>query len=131
MQVLEGAALLALLDNRLGHALAHAADAGQAEAHALLGRRELGAGLVDNRRQDGDAVVPASGDVGHDVVGLARVGGKHGRDVLVGIMGLERGGLHDQDRVAGGVGLVERVGCELEDVVPDTSSQIFWATARL
>ena len=64
-------------------------------------------------------MVTASGDVVHDFVGLARVGGKHGRHVLVGIMGLEPGGLHDQDRIAGGVGLVERVGCELENVVPD------------
>ncbi len=37
VQVLEGAALLALLDDRLGNALAHAADTGQAEAHALRG----------------------------------------------------------------------------------------------
>ena len=37
----------------------------------------------------------------------------------LGVMGLEPGGLHDEDGIARGVGLVERVGRELKDVVPD------------
>ena len=59
VQRLKRTARLALGDNRLRHAGTHAADAGQTKAHALLGSRELGAGLVDVWRQHGNAVVTA------------------------------------------------------------------------
>ena len=119
VQCLKRTARLALGDNRLRHAGAHAADAGQTKAHALLGSRELGAGLVDIWRQHGDAVVTARRDVVHDLVGLARIGRQNGRHVLVRIVRLEPRRLHNQDGVAGGVRLVEGVGCELENIVPN------------
>ena len=103
MQRLKRAARLALGDNRLRHASAHAADAGQTKAHALLGSRELGTGLVDIWRQHGDAVVAARRDVMNDLVGLARVGRQNGRHVLVRIVRLEPRRLHNQDGVASGV----------------------------
>ena len=119
VQRLKRTARLALGDNRLRHAGAHAADAGQAKAHALLGSRELGAGLVDIWRKHGDAVVTARRDVVHDLVGLARIGRQNGRHVLVRIVRLEPRRLHNQDGVAGGVRLVKGVGRELENIVPN------------
>ena len=119
VQRLKRTARLALGDNRLRHAGAHAADAGQTKAHALLGSRELGTGLVDIWRQHGDAVVTARRDVVNDLVGLARIGRQNGRHVLVRIVRLEPRRLHNQDGVAGGVRLVEGVGCELENIVPN------------
>ena len=119
VQRLKRAARLALGDNRLRHAGAHAADAGQTKAHALLGSRELGTGLVDIWRQHGDAVVTARRDVVNDLVGLARVGRQNGRHVLVRIVRLEPCRLHNQDGVAGGVRLVKGVGRELENIVPN------------
>ena len=119
VQRLKRAARLALGDNRLRHAGTHAADAGQAKAHALLGSRELGAGLVDIWRKHGDAVMTARRDVVHDLVGLARIGRQNGRHVLVRIVRLEPRRLHNQDGIAGGVRLVEGVRCELENIVPN------------
>lgn len=119
VQVLVRTVRLALVDDCLRHALAHASDAGKAEADALGRSRELLTGLVDVRGQDGDAVVTARGDVVNDLLGLTGVGGKNCRHVLVRVVRLEPSGLHNQNRVAGGVRLVERVGCELENVVPD------------
>ena len=119
VQRLKRTARLALGDNRLRHAGAHAADAGQTKAHALLGSRELGTGLVDIWRKHGDAVVTACRDVVHDLVGLTRIGRQNGRHVLVRIVRLEPRRLHNQDGVAGGVRLVKGVGCELENIVPN------------
>ena len=119
MQRLKRTARLALGDNRLRHAGAHAADASQTKAHAFLGSRELGTGLVDIWRKHGDAVVAARRDVVHDLVGLARVGRQNGRHVLVRIVRLKPCRLHNQDGVAGGVRLVKGVRCELENIVPN------------
>ena len=119
VQRLKRTARLALGDNRLRHAGTHAADAGQAKAHALLGSRELGTGLVDIWRKHGDAVVTACRDVVHDLVSLTRIGRQNGRHVLVRIVRLEPRRLHNQDGVAGGVRLVEGVGGELENIVPN------------
>ena len=119
VQRLKRAARLALGDNRLRHASAHAADAGQTKAHAFLGSRELGTGLVDIWRQHGDAVVTARRDVVNDLVGLARIGCQNGRHVLVWIVRLEPCRLHNQNGVAGGVRLVKGVGRELKNIVPD------------
>ena len=58
-------------------------------------------------------------DVVHDLVGLARIGRQNGRHVLMRIVRLEPRRLHNQDGVAGGVRLVEGVGCELENIVPN------------
>ena len=87
--------------------------------HALGHGRELVARLVDVGGQHVDAVVAAGRDVVDDLFRLARVGGEHGCHVLARVVGLEPGGLHDEDGVAGRVRLVEGVGGKLEDVVPN------------
>ena len=119
VEVLEGAVLVSLRHDGVAHALAHAADACEPEPDALGRRREVLAGLVDVRWEDGDALVTAGGDVVHDLVRLAHVGGEDGGHVLAGEVGLEPGGLHDEDGVSGRVALVEGVRGELEDVIPD------------
>ena len=118
VEVLEGAALVALSHDDLGDAFADAADAGETEADTLVRRREVSTGLVDVGGQDGYALAAAGRDVVHNLVRLAHVGGQDRGHVLLGEVGLEPGGLHHEDGVAGGVRLVERVGRELEDVVP-------------
>ena len=55
----------------------------------------------------------------HDLLGLARVGSKHGSHVLAGIVGLEPGRLHNEDGVSRRVRLVESIGGKLKNVVPD------------
>ena len=122
VQGLEGPALLALGHDRLAHALAHAADARKAEADAGWRGREVLAGLVDVGRQDLDALVLAGGHVVDDLVGLAHVAREDRGHVLAGEVGLEPGRLHDEDGIAGRVGLVEGVGGELQHVVPDLLS---------
>ena len=119
VEVLEGTVLVSLRHDGVAHALAHAADACEPEPDALGRRREVLAGLVDVRWEDGDALVTAGGDVVHDLVRLAHVGGEDGGHVLAREVGLEPGGLHDEDGVAGRVALVEGIRGELEDVVPD------------
>ena len=119
MQVLERTVRGALRHDCLGRSLAHAPDAGKAEDDALVGGREVLAGLVDVRRKDLGAVMVAGRDVVYDLVGLAHVGREDRGHVLLREVGLQPCCLHDEDRVSGGVRLVERVRRELEDVVPD------------
>ena len=119
MEVPEGTSRLALGHDGLGHALAHAADAREAKADALRGRREVPARLVDVGRQDVDALAAAGRDVVDDLVGLPHVGREHRRHVLEGEVGLEPSRLHDEYGVAGRVRLVEGIGGKLQDVVPD------------
>ena len=119
VEVLEGAVGVSLGHDALANALAHAADAGEAKAHALGGCREVLSGLVDIGRQHLDALATAARDVVHDLVGLAHVGRENRGHVLAREVRLEPRSLHDQDGVAGGVGLVERVGGKLQNVLPD------------
>ena len=58
-------------------------------------------------------------DVVHDLVGLTRIGRQNGRHVLMRIVRLEPCRLHNQDGVTGGVRLIEGVGRELKDIVPN------------
>ena len=117
--VLVGAVYLALGHNEVAHALAHAADAGKTEANALGHRRELVARGVDVWRQHVDTVEAACRDVVNDFLGLTRVGGEHGGHVLAGIVGLEPGRLHNEDGISRRVRLVESIGGELKNVVPN------------
>ena len=119
VEVLEGAVGVSLGHDALAHALAHATDAGEAKAYALGSCREVLAGLVDVRRQDLDALATAARDIVHDLVGLAHIGREDRGHVLAREVRLEPRSLHDQDGVAGGVGLVERVGGKLQNVLPD------------
>ena len=110
---------LALLDDGLGHVRAHAAHAHQAEAHALVGGRELGVGRIDVRRQHGNARVVAACDVADQTVGVAHVGRQHGRHEVVRVVRLQVRRAHDQDGVGGRVRFVERVLSEFLRVFPD------------
>ena len=131
VQVLERAVRGALRHDCLGWSLAHAPDAGKAEDDALVSSREVLSGLVDVRRKDLGAVMVAGRDVVDDLVGLAHVGREDRGHVLLREVGLQPCGLHDQNRVSGGVRLVERVRRELEDVVPDLLRDVATVAVRL
>ena len=119
MQILKGSALFALGQNRVAYALAHTADTSETNAYALWNGCKVLTALVDVGRKNVDALMPASAQVMNDLFGLAHVARKHRSHVLARVICLEPCGLHYQDGVTRRVGLVERVGCELENVVPD------------
>ena len=119
LKIAEGAGLFPLGD-QLGHCPApHAFDGGEAEADVGAGDREVGLRLVDVRREEGDAHVPAFGDIDGDFGAAVQHGGEQGGHVLPRIMPLHVGGAVADDGIAHGVGLVEGVAGEVKDLVID------------
>ena len=116
---LERPALVARGDDRAGRPLAHVLDRVEAEADLALDDREVGPRAVDVGRLDLDPHLVAGVDVERHAV--LRV--HHGRDqrghVLVRVVGAQPGGAVGDQRVAGGVGLVEGVVLRLLHVVPE------------
>ncbi len=74
---------------------------------------EVEAAVVDVRRQHVDAHAPAFVDEVDDLLGLVPLDQQQRRHVLDRVVGLEIGRLHGDDRVVGGVAVVN------QDVVGD------------
>ena len=93
----------------------------------------LGAGLLDHkgriapidiRRQQWNADLHDLLAKQIELVLIAAVHG-HGRGVeLDRVVGLQIGGLIGEQRIGGGVGLVEAVGCELGDLLENRRGQL-------
>ena len=107
--------------DRAHRALPHALDRGQAEADLPVDHHEVGARGVDVGRQHLDAHVRALGDVErHLVLGL-HDGRDQRRHVRLGVVRLQVGRAVRDERVAGGVRLVERVVGRALVVVPQAA----------
>ena len=137
LQAGEGAAFLACGDDDRDRPFAHILDGGHAKAdgaalghgegvadvRVAVGQRfrvgralldvEIQAAVVDVRRQHVDAHAPAFVDEVDDLLGLVPLDQQQRRHVLDRIVGLEVGRLHGDDRVVGGVAVVD------QDVVGD------------
>ena len=112
---------LTLGDELLHRLLADVADAGERIAHciALVGLLdgELGLRMVDVRAFDGDATPAHVVDEDRELFRLVHVEAHRGGVELVRVMRLEPGGVVRQQRIGGGVRLVEAVAGELVDQV--------------
>ena len=115
----EGPALVPLRQHRRGEARPHPLQRRQPEPDVLPRHGEGRLRLVDVRRQQGDAVLPALGDVLRHLVLGVQHGGEQGRHVLPGVAALEPRRLVGHDGVGQGVGFVEGVVGEVVDLVID------------
>ncbi len=116
---LERAALAARPDDRLGRSLSDVLDGVQAEADLAFDDREVGLRRVDVRRQHLDAHLVARVDVERHAVLRVHDGRDQGGHVLVRVVRLEPGGAVRDERVAGGMRLVERVVLGRLHVLPE------------
>ena len=71
------------------------------------------------RRQQGDAALPALADVAGDLVGVIQYAGQQRRHILPGEVALEISRLVGHHRIGNGVGLIECVIGEGEDLIVD------------
>ena len=92
-KVHKGAALLPLGQQVFDHAPADPLDGHQAKADAFLHHGKVGPGLVHVGGQDGNAHLPAGGDVLGHLLALTEDGGEPGRHILPGVVALKIGGL--------------------------------------
>ena len=106
---LELAVRLARRDDRLDRRVADVLDRVEAEADRVAGDDEAVIGGVDVGRQDLDPHLVAAVDEERDLVLGRHHRRDHRRHVLGRVVGLQVGGAVGDQRVAGGVGLVERV----------------------
>ena len=112
-------ALLATgLHDGIDHFPTHVADSAHAEANILAHSLKRFLGLIDIRGQHADAQVTAVGEIDSGLVLLIAHGGQQRGHVLRRVVGLEVGRPEGHQTVAGGVGLVERVGREGLDGAP-------------
>ena len=95
---------------------AHALDGRQAEADVFPGHGEVRTRLVHIGHQQGDAHIPALGDVLRHLLAGVKHAGQQGRHVLAGIMALEIGRLIGHNGIAHRMGLVEGVVGKVVDV---------------
>ena len=115
----KGSSLFPLLQQAVDKAAAHPLHRHQTETDVLPRHGEVGAGFVDIRRHELDAVVPALGDVlRHLGLGIQHRG-QQSRHILPGVVDLEPGGLVDDNGIADRVCLVEGVVGEVVDLVVD------------
>ena len=115
----KGTARLPLFQQTLDHAPAHALQGHQAKSNALPHHSEVGIGLVHVRGQQGNAHVPALGDIlGHLFRGVQH-GGEQGGHILLGVVEFEPGRLIGHHGIAHGVGLVKGIVCKVGDLVID------------
>ena len=117
-EVAERALFLAGGHDRFHHLVTDIADSAQAKADVLTDRLEIQRGLIDIRGEHLDTQVAAVRQVDRGLVLIVRHRGQQCRHVLGGVVGLEVGGPVGHQAIAGGVGLVERVGGEGQDRVP-------------
>ncbi|GFI54361.1 hypothetical protein IMSAGC022_00975 [Alistipes sp.] len=117
--VLELAAALALLDDRLRGGIAHTLDRGQTEAHVagLVGRK-VAHRLVDVGAEHAYAHVLALVHVCRDLLDVVKVATQHGSHILRGVVRFEVGRLVCDPRVARSVRFVEGIRGELLPVGP-------------
>ena len=106
-------------DDALDDVLADVADRAEPEADVVADGGEPQPGLVHVGRQDLDAHAPGLGEVDGHLVLVGADRGEQGGHVLGGVVGLEVGGPVGHEPVPGGVGLVEPVGGERQQHVPD------------
>ena len=120
-EVGEAAVLRALGDDKLHRLRAHALHRGERIADRRALRRGLdGEGIaraVDVRRQERDAETHAFLAEEVELVGIADVEAHQRRHELDRVIGLEIGGLVGDERVGGGVRLVEAVAGEFRDLL--------------
>ena len=105
----KGSRLFPLRQHGVDESPPYALDRHQSEADVVAGHGEIRPGLVDIRRQQGDAAFLAFRDIlGHLLAGI-QYGGQQGGHVLLGVVILEPGRLIGHDGVTHRVGLVEGV----------------------
>ena len=128
-QILEGAVLDALLGEPAHGFAAHALDGCERIPDRLLAigvplHHELGRGPVHVGRQELDADLLEVAPVAVQLFDVAHIE-RHGRgEELDRMVGLEVGRLVADQRIGGGVALVEAVACELVDLVEDRRSLV-------
>ena len=122
----EGAALVPLAHQCLNETPADVLDGHKAEADAALLHGEAVVGAVHVRRQQGDAALPALGDILRHLVGVVQHRGQQRRHIFAGIVTLEVRRLIGHHRVADGVGLVEGVVGKVIDLVIDGLGRFLW-----
>ena len=98
----------------------------QAESDALLYHGEVGARLIDVRRQQAKPHLLTLGDVLRHLAAGIQNTGQQGGHVLLGIVAFEIGGLIGHDGVADRVGFVEGVVGEVVDVIINLLGSILW-----
>ena len=109
--------------------MADVLDGGEAEADACGDGGEVGVGDLDVGRDDGDVHLAALGDVLDDVFGLGGFAGEQRGHELDRVVGLEPGGVIGEQRVGGGVRLVEAVSGELLHQIEDAACFVFGVLA--
>ena len=110
---------LPLFDELFGEGPADPLDAGEAEPDALPLGRETGLALIDVRRVDRDAGGLRRVDILRHFGHMPDDRGHQRREIGLGVVAFEVGGLVGDDRVGGGVGLVEGVLGEGRHLVED------------
>ena len=118
MQAGIGPVRVALADDFLDHLLTDAAHTRQTETHAFVYGRELQVGRVDVGGKHLHSRSTAACDVVDQLVVVAHVAGQHCGHEFLGVMRLQESRAHNKHRVAGGVGLIERILREVQGVVP-------------
>ena len=87
---------------------------------------KIEAAIVDVGRQHIDAHAPAFVDKVDDLVGLVAFDQQQRRHIFDGIVGLQIGRLHGDDRIVGGMALVEAIARKELDILVDFGGGLFW-----